>query len=469
MFQNCKNLQEVILPSGLANFTIQARAFEGCESLDDLNWEVFDSSSLTVGTYTFAGTAFSALSSFAVFASNGFSSASYAFSGMPNLASVDMSGWTGTTLNSMFQDCVNLVSFTLPPDTTTIYEGFTAGCLNIRYNVGTNTTFTVSPDNIMLLKDSGATLFAANGATGSVTIPSTITYIEANAFQNCTALTEVIFPSGLLTIRRDAFLNCGIEVITLPSTLTSLTNGAFNSLSLKTVKIPYNLGFELTARTFSGVAYELLPGGSSGGYEVFAEGKLVVKDHTVCFVTPEFSGALVLDASITSIAADAFENSTGLSSVDMSGCTGMTTIEGDAFNGAALTAVTLPASLTTISEYAFYDATGLEWVKWPVSGVNASIFGDAFVGATNLSRVELPDNLSSIGYYAFSDTDLQILILRAATPPTLDSNPFPSTDFSIYVPDTKVSDYKAATGWSAIADKIVSINTLQTADEPGNW
>jgi hypothetical protein len=468
MFQNCKNLREVILPSGLANFTIQARSFEGCESLDTLNWEVFSAGALTVGTYAFAGTAFNSLPSFDIFAANGFSGASYAFSSMLNLTSVDMSGWTGTTLNSMFQDCVNLESFTLSSNVTTIYEGFTAGCLKVRYNAETNANFSVANDNIMLLKDSGATLVAANGATGSVTIPSSVTSIGPNAFQNCTALTEITFSPGLTTIGRDAFLNCGIEVITLPSTLSSLTNGAFNSPSLKTVKIPYNLGLELTARTFSGVAYELLPGGSSGGYEVFAEGKLVVKNNVVCFVTPEFSGALVLPASVISIAGYAFEYSAGLSSVDMSGCTSMITIEADAFNGATLKAVTLPASLTTIDYYAFCDATSLEWVKWPASGVSASIIGDAFIGATKLSRAELPDNLSSIESYAFYDASLQILILRAITPPVLGSNAFPSTDFSIYVPDAKVDDYKGASGWIAFADKIKSINDLGD-DDPGNW
>jgi hypothetical protein len=185
------------------------------------------------GSYnTFDGTAFSSLPSFDKFKSTGLpADATSAFSNMVNLVSVDMSGWTGTNaLSTLFQGCVKLESVTLPPNVTTIATGFSVGCPKIRYYVGSNTTFTVSGDNVMLFK--GTTLAAANGATGDVTVPANVTVFSNYAFtgapltkadmsacpgltsigqyvfQNCTALAELIFSTSTTTISEYAFDGC---------------------------------------------------------------------------------------------------------------------------------------------------------------------------------------------------------------------------------------------------------------------
>jgi Leucine-rich repeat (LRR) protein len=675
-FQDCKNLQAVVLPSGLASFTIGAHAFRGCESLDTLNWDAFSAGSLTVAQNgLFTDTAFSSLPPFDIFTSKGFPGAV----NMPNLVSVDLTGNSGTSVS--FQNCANLESLTLNAALTSIS---TPGCPRVLYNLGSNTNFTGdagSTGNVMLFKDSGTTLVAVSGAAGAnITIPAGVTAmpmyifqnttdlvsvdmsgcslssvpmfafqgctaleevifsastttISAYAFLDCTALTEVTLPAGLTHIEAQAFSNCGIEVITLPPSLSNINGTAFRDSPLKTVKIPYDLEAILQSTSFSGVVYELLPGGGSGGYEVFADRKLVVKDHEVLFVTPEFSGALVLPASVTAIAPSGFYFNTGVSSVDMSACTGMTTIANYAFYGAtaltsvtfpaslttigmtafgdtgltsadlsacpgmttigqyvfrraaslssvtvpasltslgysnfnesgltsvdlsvcagmtsidygaftgaaALTSVTLPASLTTIAahafngtalglvdlsgytnltsigDYAFYNTralttvtfpnsletigqyafsgssalgsitlpaslttigegafqtSGLVWVKWPASPATVAIGNSAFNGASKLIRAQLPDNLSFIGNSAFASTPLQILILAAAAAPALGTTPFPATAFDIYVPDTSVAAYQAASGWSEREVDIMSIKYLSGQNQPGNW
>jgi hypothetical protein len=67
--------------------------------------------------------------------------------------------------------------------------------------------------------------------------------------------------------------------------------------------------------------------------------------------------------------------------------------------------------------------------------------------------------------------------MYAETPPVLTlagsylatSYPELVADGKVYVPDNAVNTYKAAIGWSSIADKIVSINTLDASDYPENW
>lgn len=95
------------------------------------------------------------------------------------------------------------------------------------------------------LKTIGCLVF--NGCTSlrSITIPSTVTkiagrYNSGGVFENCTALTEVIFKAGAepASIGAGAFYKTGITSLVLPSNYTSLGEDAFSqNKDLKTVEI----------------------------------------------------------------------------------------------------------------------------------------------------------------------------------------------------------------------------------------
>ena len=88
-----------------------------------------------------------------------------------------------------------------------------------------------------------------------------------------------------------------------------------------------------------------------------------------------------------------------------------------------------------------------------------SIGGSAFKSCGYLTSVTIGSGVTSIGANAFYYcAKLTSITITATNPPTLDSNTFNSTmDFSIYVPASSVDAYKAATNWSAYADKIFAI------------
>jgi hypothetical protein len=147
----------------------------------------------------------------------------------------------------------------------------------------------------------------------------------------------------------------------------------------------------------------------------------------------------------------------------------------------SLREISLPAGLLQIGNYAFQYCTALLWVKWPISPVNAglgiNVTGNVFSGCTRLEKVELPDNLKTIYNSSFSGcTALRVVILRRSASPLTalnNANAFPTanTNLKIYVPDAQVSDYQGGTNWSnaAYSGKIVSITTLDQADDPSNW
>ncbi|WP_367180354.1 leucine-rich repeat domain-containing protein [uncultured Oscillibacter sp.] len=64
--------------------------------------------------------------------------------------------------------------------------------------------------------------------------------VGANAFRNCSNLTEITLPDSLTTIGPYAFVNCtSLTNITLPDSVTRIENGAFYD------------GTNLTAITFT--------------------------------------------------------------------------------------------------------------------------------------------------------------------------------------------------------------------------
>lgn len=92
----------------------------------------------------------------------------------------------------------------------------------------------------MLFDKAKTTLLEAPGKlTGSYTIPSTVTTIGANAFNECYSMTSVTIPSGVTTIQGEACFECMFSSLTIPESATSIGYAAFVSCANPTsVTIP---------------------------------------------------------------------------------------------------------------------------------------------------------------------------------------------------------------------------------------
>jgi hypothetical protein len=269
----------------------------------------------------------------------------------------------------------------------------------------------------MLLSADGKSLIIGSGAAETITIPAGIEVISDYAFLNSPAAT-VSFPASLKSIGPYAFQNAAIEAADLSATgVTAILQYAFdNCLSLAQVRFPNTLE----------------------------------------------------------------------------------TIYSYAFQKAAIRTLTLPASFKSFLpaqginysfNAAFQQCTQLEWVRWAAAPEGAQIGNDTggnnqytytFSGCTSLTKVELPANLRSMdGRGAFNNCPaLATVILRGGTPPattvTTNVNAFfgsvtEDKPLAIYVPDTAVSAYQAATGWSWYSARIVSVETLPAAEDPALW
>lgn len=167
---------------------------------------------------------------------------SNAFAGCTNLTSVHYAGnWSNLTIqsgNPAVQDAANapLFDFEFTPDNTAVIV------TNYKYNGAAADVTIPSRYKGKPVTTIGHAAFF-NSAVTSVTIPDSVTSISDNAFINCPQLTNISIPNSVTYIGFSAFNSCtSLKSITLPSSLSMIQSYAFcNCGNLETIRIPVSV------------------------------------------------------------------------------------------------------------------------------------------------------------------------------------------------------------------------------------
>ena len=167
---------------------------------------------------------------------------SNAFAGCTNLTSVNYEGdWSNLTIqsgNPAVQDAANapLFDFKFTPDNTAVIV------TNYKYNgAAADVTIPSRYQGKPVTTIGHAAFF--NSAVTSVTIPDSVTSISDDAFVNCPQLTNISIPNSVTYIGFFAFGSCtSLKSITLPSSLSSISGALFSGCSqLTTIHIPVSV------------------------------------------------------------------------------------------------------------------------------------------------------------------------------------------------------------------------------------
>ncbi|MCH5153602.1 MAG: leucine-rich repeat protein [Clostridiales bacterium] len=346
------------------------------------------------------------------------------FYGCTSLTSIDLTGFTtlscSSTTNSVFYNS-GLTSVTIPSSLTNLgsYAFYGSALRSVTLPTdGATTTGTYTFTNCKLLD---TVTFAGTGTS--------LATIGNFAFQNCTSLNSIVFPSGLTTIGSNAFANSGLNTVTLSSTISSIDPQAFLGCKIKSFTINGASG----AYTLSGDGKALLSRdgktliryvGSDTAYTVPA-GITAIGDYA--FYQNETLQEITFNDELETVGSYAFSECEALRSVSLNDgfkdlgsyafykCTALDDIELNdelesigtyAFSYCtALGDVKLPDSLTVLSTYAFANS-GITGVTFG-SGLE-TISNYAFAYCENLLSVNIPGNITSIGSSATTATNVFI-------------------------------------------------------------
>lgn len=241
------------------------------------------------------------------------------------------------------------------------------------FPAGLKGTYETLPTTKKILEDA----FKGAPKIEKVIFNSGLEEIEKDAFQYTTSLKDITFaaPATITKIGTFAFTGAALETLTLPSSLKSLEWSSFaNCSKLQSVKIDNGTKLETLGReafancnslesfTFEGNSYAETIGSNA-------------------FKGDSKLSSFTFPAKVKTIEEAAFNGCENLTSITFPTNAEITTIGKGAFqNALALTGIELPTSVTTIEESAFNSCQNLKEIKIPAQTNNISPQAFQFCG-----------------------------------------------------------------------------------------
>ena len=271
---------------------------------------------------------------------------SYAFSGCTGLQSITLPDSVTIIGDHAFMTCTGLLNFTVPGGVTTIYNFTFDSCAGLK-------SITI-PDNVRSI---GENAFSGCTRLMEITIPDSVESVGNNAFYECTGLTSITMPCSA-NIRSNTFQSCtAITIVHLTVGTGTMENYYSSTYYYTPWYKSHNNALTITLdegiQRISDWAFHNCTGLS----------EITIPDSVTSIGENAFSGCtgfseITIPYRVTGIGSDAFSGCTGLTSITIPGS--VTYIGWYAFqNCTGLTEITIPDGVTNIGKCAFADCTGL--------------------------------------------------------------------------------------------------------------
>lgn len=336
---------------------------------------------------------------------------------IPRWVTNDNKVYTVTTIPwDAFYQCTNIKYAYIPQSVTSINRNVFLQCpLNRvevhrdnttyydynKYAIYSGTTLAIGTQNVTTIKDGttviGESAFRDTGIE-SITLPSTVETIDEMAFQNCGNLTSITIPDSCTYIDKNAFYVSGLTSATFEKQNywiangqpLDLSDGSQNATYLKSTYAACSWAWQETAPDFA-----FTPISETTDCSVSVANKNITTANIP--KTAIISGTTY---TVTRVAWKAFYDCSSLVSVDIP--SSVTSIGSDAFKECYnLTSINIPSSVTSIGSSAFHSCFKLKSITIPK---NVRYIEDhTFYDCSSLTSITIPFNVSYIGESAFEN------------------------------------------------------------------
>lgn len=487
-FENCTNLKSITLPTNFERFSRGGEnnggVFKNCTSLQSINLDnitsmggnvfyntpnlvidaimpnlkTFDLSTSYTQVRVFGSSGITKFVAKNLETINGYFSESASrpdethsygmFAYCKNLKYVDLGGKITSLPSSTFANCENLEEVVGLESVTTLGSNNFYNCKSLKsINLPNCTTIHISPSwynhaafmgsgietiyapKVTELSAGDSSYSAFKNCVNLVTVDMSLQKIAAYSFYGCTSLKNIDL-SNVISLGQNAFYNCTsleIDDLQLPN-LETLGQNAFYGVKIKKIS---NLGKITSLPTASSSSQNF--GDKSVLEEVVLPSGVTSIPNYMCMGYT--NTVIIAPKTITTIGEGAFNNTGYFNDIDF-------------------------PNLSTIKAYAYRNTKISKILNL---GVITNIQEKTFANCSLLDLVILPETLTSITQYGFSDCGNRNIkvVLKSLTPPTMGAAPFSGTTVStIYVPDASVTAYQEATGWVSYASRIKAISEL---------
>lgn len=466
-FSGTSSFTSIVIPEGVTE--IGERAFAGTRNIKAV---VFPSTIQALGTWVFEGSGVATVElkgSFTEIPAHAFRSCSsltsitwqdsitsigeYAFAYCNSLKEVDLTG------------VADIGMYAFNPDTQTLNAGLTSVTFSDSLrNIG-DFAFADAPISGELSLPNGTLTIGEQAFKGTkltkVTVPATVTMIEAGAFQNISTLTEVVLTEGLTYV--DGFAqNTNLVSVTIPSSVTRIGGTAFSGGNTLYIYLNCSPDTVIVGSPFLGNAGLFVPEDeyndfkSSENWSAYADQFYLASQHLGNGFIVDENGLLLKYLSNS----QTVEIPAGVKDIDYNSFAGRIS---------AVTTVTISADNTDLKAdgAAIYTADGKTLVYYVEYGDRENTELDLTeissirraIKSRFLTSVIIGDGITTIPENAFKDCSaiVEVTVL-SETPAKIGENAFPASA-RINVPVGTADAYKSA--WSAYAEVIFETGVVE--------
>lgn len=303
--------------------------------------------------------------------------------------------------------------------------------------------------------------FGYNNGVTCVTIPSSVTKINADTFRECPKLTDVINDSTITDF--NGFTSCqNLVSINMPQTVKTAAMSFSGNYSTDIAEVHIN-----DIESCCGISWSISPGKRFFIGDTLVR-NVIVPNSVTKIGDGAFSGCgaietIVIPDTVTKIGSSAFSGCSNIKSIVIG--SGATTVSDSAFSGC------IPFYLSVDTRQALYAFRRRNSYETSDKRLLEMVIGDNVTGTLPeyifakyraLAKITIGSGVTNFNYNNFeNNVNLISLTVRASSPPVGISLLKLPQQTKIYVPCNSVANYKSASGWSDYSSRIFGYDCNQ--------